>query len=744
MENTSPHSNNSAPNSSQSAFQSPEEQKIRPLSPQSLRIVPDIVRLFYTAYTNVPLYPMGSKVVTKVLDDLYQLLSDALSRDGELVFLNMKNRVVVNGQPLKERGLKIPFEEPFLKIFDHFNLQSLSVKSGLDKAEMTACLWLLSQDLSGGTTLADAFKNRGVLHIVADEVRYGILSNQSRQPDEEDVIALDFVVNKVLAWPSAENAAETLEIQSKEIAQTLTQLSEGVSYDPSQGKIDKDAQAKVVIGLLRKIGSQLLEKDPANWRRYQQGLAKVFFYLNNELRSKIFFGVKSPTDEDFIWRLAQEFSREDIVFIFCESYGGQEVSTEQLRNAVRRLLTKVVPGQEAALAVKESLLSAGLPPSEAKWIFEEGVFHALTTEEKIQKILGASLEDYIFMHKEFDIGAFADGLLKEKKEDALAAVLNRWKEHCRQSSAKVKQVLAWDVVRLVESLSDGDEAAGEILSDCAAEMMAEQSGEFSFQEFSRSLSDTLTKLIDAKKFKIASQIYRKFKDKEDSISVNKEIIHRIKQFFVSVFSQERLRFIAEEHIKGAGRGVNDSSALILIVAIAGDIVPVLLEAAVSDEATLKALGYFNVFMRRRVIGEALSEIVKEKGIEIVWPHFLTRLQSPKWFVIKNTTELIADIRDEKFVDLLEYPLKHNDVRVRRKAVFVLGKLGGGKSVFLLNRALENNIGEVQLDIISVLSRIGDVRSLDALKNVSGKGVPKAAQDAIEAIRLRLGGPEKKE
>src|SRR3989338_378053 len=81
------------------------------LTKESLHLIPDLIKYLYILYTNIPLYPAQSDMIKKPFEDLYGKFCDIFSQDKEVIFGNIKNVLVVNGQRLKEGELKRSLEE---------------------------------------------------------------------------------------------------------------------------------------------------------------------------------------------------------------------------------------------------------------------------------------------------------------------------------------------------------------------------------------------------------------------------------------------------------------------------------------------------------------------------------------------------------------------------------------------------------------------------------------------------------
>ena len=73
-------------------------------------------------------------------------------------------------------------------------------------------------------------------------------------------------------------------------------------------------------------------------------------------------------------------------------------------------------------------------------------------------------------------------------------------------------------------------------------------------------------------------------------------------------------------------------------------------------------------------------------------------------------------------------------------IFALGKIDGPQGVMILNGALRQNSGDVLLDIIAVLGRIGNDSSAEALKTISDKEIQQEINRSVNLIERRMKNP----
>ena len=75
----------------------------------NLQLIPEIIKLIYIVYVNMPLYPLGSDMVTRPIGELYEKLAFVLQREGKIIFSSMRDTLLVNGHRFKSGLIKKNF-----------------------------------------------------------------------------------------------------------------------------------------------------------------------------------------------------------------------------------------------------------------------------------------------------------------------------------------------------------------------------------------------------------------------------------------------------------------------------------------------------------------------------------------------------------------------------------------------------------------------------------------------------------
>jgi HEAT repeat protein len=105
--------------------------------------------------------------------------------------------------------------------------------------------------------------------------------------------------------------------------------------------------------------------------------------------------------------------------------------------------------------------------------------------------------------------------------------------------------------------------------------------------------------------------------------------------------------------------------------------------------------------KRRV---RLVEVIRGMG-DLAVPAMHASLASPKWYLVRNTLNILADLGDRDALQPAEACLEHPDGRVRRAAVRTVWKLGGPGADAALIAAFPKSDPETQAEIMFAFAQI---------------------------------------
>src|SRR3989338_3235850 len=579
----------------------------------NLQLIPEIIKLIYIVYVNMPLYPLGSDMVTRPIGELYEKLAFVLQREGKIIFSSMRDTLLVNGHRFKSGLIKKNFEEVFLKFFADLHLESLTFHKGLTKEELGVFAGLLARKKGAeDRDIVESLKKEGIQHITLDEIDYSVVLQYKKDriaaAGLQDNHIVNFIMNKIATSAQINEIVESLENDSKGVADVVTKLSESTLDNTAEG--GESLHAKSILELLLRLNVQLTQNDPANGQRYKNGLAKTFQNLKPALKSKIIFDAKTAEEEYMLEQWLGEFPDEEIIKFFVDAFKEHGISVDKIRGVVRRLSEKKEK-ESVFSSIEEKLAEYGLSPEDSRWIFEVKNFQELGLEEKIRKILGISCEEYVILRREIDIVSLVKEMIAADKTETIFEILNKWSLYYKEGPYKIKLQVAEDFSRVEKTLfSLRLNALLPRVLTIAAQMFVSADDTQLIPDI---LYDQLVRiywfLIEVGDIKPIVDFYKKLKNDMSLASTTEEDLRKFTRLQEKLFTSERLKYIVNEYIKKSNHGVVCADLIELMAGIGETVVAVLIDEAMVDEKTLKALGYCDAYLRRRLIGSGPAAII---------------------------------------------------------------------------------------------------------------------------------------
>jgi len=116
------------------------------------------------------------------------------------------------------------------------------------------------------------------------------------------------------------------------------------------------------------------------------------------------------------------------------------------------------------------------------------------------------------------------------------------------------------------------------------------------------------------------------------------------------------------------------------------------------------------------------------------PFLLEALQSPTWYVVRNTLNVLGDIGEREHVTAIGQRLQHSDPRVRRAAARTLGKIRGEEGEALLTSAIRDRDLETQNEVLLCLGSMKAQGSVSAICDlVKSRGEEKVRETALATL-----------
>jgi diguanylate cyclase (GGDEF)-like protein len=171
-----------------------EVEEERRLVPESLPLVPDVLRAFTKAVRNIQLYPPESKAVQQSVSEV-KAATDAVLSSNEWLHLSQEQRFLfANGQRLDVSEFSA-LSDAFRELLTKAELKGMTLRQGLTDDELAPLIDTLSKAKPESITQGywkQFAAERGLIHIELEQVRYSRVVRRKavagvRRPTTEEV-----------------------------------------------------------------------------------------------------------------------------------------------------------------------------------------------------------------------------------------------------------------------------------------------------------------------------------------------------------------------------------------------------------------------------------------------------------------------------------------------------------------------------------------------------------------------------
>lgn len=728
----------------QEIIEGAEAGKIAPLSKKNLELSANIIRQLYILNINTLLFPSGSSMVTEPMEDVFSKLSEIFVRDELLGFGQAKGTLVVNGQRLKEGQLKRMFEETFLNFLKSNHIDSIAFKRGLTKTEFSDFINILTHPPED-KPWAEELNSKGIRSIEVRDVSYADVSSSEKMQEREkleEAMLLDYLLAKISGSEKGFDSSAGAQSRADEISKVINQFAEksaeGSVKEKSLSK--EEIKATVMQKTFQNIGSLVLEKSPKEWNAHKKDLAKAILNLEPKLRREVLLGAK-PEDafkKDIIRELATEFPDDVVVDLLSGEIKEQKATNSRMRSLVERFLADEEQKSRLLPILKDRMSRLGVAKEDLPWILGEEPWKNFSLEEKVNKFLSMSAEDYINLEEEVELNSLIAEILNNNRQDLFNSILNKWKEFLKVESAQLRARIVRSFMRIIESIPVSRPELLIILFDIVFSLLTSEKQLDIYAALVNEIAKPLGYLIDSGNFAHAKIILGNLNKERLRVKDSKEDQKCIQELIGKIFTSDRLKLITAEFIKRIDNSSYYEDIKDFIMDIGEGMIRPLMDEAMIEDKVLSYLGYFGAYLRRRGIGEVLAALISRYGDKAVVAALKEKLDDKKWYVVKNAIELFMYLHDPALVKLLENDLRHPDVNVRKKVVFVLNKMPGTESTRLLTEALKDADTTICLNAIQALAKIREESVLAALKNSHHPDLEGELKRAIESVQKLLG------
>ncbi len=742
---------------------------------KAIDVVSDIIRLIYVSQINSSLYPKGSSMRTQPLADLIAKMKSIFEYVLVVSFSHFNEFLVINNRIYDKESLKETFKNAFIGLLRQNKIEKISFTPSLSVEELEDFLELFE------TSEKEGFKNKfhqeSFPNIKVEFISYeNYLSKRTKDREQlQDIMLLDYLLGKVPGEGLQDKMSilDKIQTHSQDIASALTQMADKVS---KQKGVDKDsARADILSDNFKKIAQHIFNKGEGAWDKYKKGLAKTILSLEPNLREEFFHKqlkeeqVKQDdivedevvsevseddvsaqedvsTDElrektqeeeprqDIIKALAGEFPEDVVLDLIKKEYKEGNNSPEQFKEIVSKFLPEDKEQKKALLdKIINTLKENGAKEEELKFLTQEESWPNLSFSEKIIDFLNMNADRYVYISKQYGFASVMEFALSSDTEQ-VKKILERLVYFIESDTPEAVNIAKQDLLALIDlvfTFKKG-EFLELLLNTFLSELHKEHNKEtisifinniekLTYVVFSMSAFDLFTKVINE---------LRKLINETDTLA---DIKANINLVLSHICSEEIIQRLIERLFNYVDNNEDYAQIAHVFVAIGKSAANKLIDEAMFEK-NINIVGYFGGYLRRKAVGNILNMMDKNEVMEFI----KDRLQNEKWFIVRNTIDLIMHIDNPEYISLLDIVKDNNDSRVRRKLLFVLGRFKSKQALDICYSLANDRDDAIAMGAIKLIASIGEKDSVEFLNNLSVKhSLRDEKNKAIEELKQRL-------
>ncbi len=659
------------------------------LAPESIRLVPHVLRAIMSAARNIKLYPPESRTIAAALGQVKVAIVDILEIDERLHLSQAQRVLLANGQRLDITGYNV-LVEAFLDILTRSELQGMVFFRGVTDSEIRALMITLG-DLKP-EAIDHGFWNNFVLerdlrHIELRQMRYSqvrrrrgriVAKHAIAEEKELDPAELAEVPQILRALQGAANNVKLYPLDSEQVSRSIEHLH------TSLGTILATSRTLTLSGV---DDSLLMNGAKVDTSGYEPVAASVLSLLDSVGLRSITFLANAPLNELFAFVDALREPPSD-----AESW-------DEL--AADKGLTSIAFNQrQYAVSMVQDLLSTVDVEFEDYESTDEA---AAEWAERLSEGPAEGLRDAL--------PRFGKEFLVKGEHKLLRRLLQRLYDDFQgvELRAREKTVLASRV--LLESLILGlQHKFTELSVDPMLTALSQESEPIVLQELASTLYNMAESAIQFADYQLASRILLEMKDRQRELSSvesgGDESLARLLERKLNATSQKLL----EDDLK-SGQPDRQQRAAQVVGSLGRSGIPLLIEVIKTERD----------FRARQLAASLLAEMGPQAGNQLKRALATEVVVEQRFRILEVIDTVTRDLRDE-----LAYCLGDSSPKIRRAAFRLFERLHEDSYIeLILPLARHEDLGVAK----------GAIRSLAHLRSA-------AAVDAIVAVLEETEDPKR--
>ncbi|MDP8260662.1 MAG: diguanylate cyclase [Candidatus Gygaella obscura] len=737
--------------------------------------VSDIVRLIYVSQINSSLYPKGSSMRTQPLADLISKLKNIFEYVLVVSFSHFNEFLVVNNRIYDNESLKGTFRNAFIGLLKQNKIEKISFFPSLSVEELENFLELFES--SEKEIFKNKFNQEEFANIKVEYLSYeNYLSKRTKDREQlQDIMLLDYLLGKVPGEGigGKMDILDKIQTHSQDIASALTKMADKVS---KQKGVDKDsARADILSDNFKKISQHIFNKGEGAWDKYKKGLANTILSLEPNLRDEVLHkqleedkknaalennqsasdtseeavsfdntdestgnlkkdALKDQPQQDIIKALAGEFPEDVVLDLIKKEYKDGDNSPEQFKEIVLKFLPEDNDQKKTLMdKISKLLKEEGASEEELKFLTQEEFWPKLGFSEKIIDFMNMASDRYVYISNKYGFNPVMEFALSSETGE-VKKILERLVYFIESDSLEAKKIAKQDLLSLIDLVFTYKKSEFlELLINTFIAELRKEHNEETTSIFINHIEKLTYVVFSMAAFDLFSKVINELKKLVAEDNTSEDMKANLSLVLSHICSDEIVQRLIERLFNYVDSNEDYSQIIQIFVAIGKQAANRLIDEAMFEK-NINVVGYFGGYLRRKAVGNILNMMDKNDVMEFI----KNRLQNEKWFIVRNTIDLIMHIDNPEYILLLGIVKDNNDSRVRRKLLFVLGRFKSKQALDICYSLANDRDDAIAMGSIKLIASIGDKDSLDFLNNLSVKhSLRDEKNKAIEELKERL-------
>ncbi|MBI4594822.1 MAG: HEAT repeat domain-containing protein [Candidatus Tectomicrobia bacterium] len=624
----------------------------------------EFIKQFYLALKQVQIYsvhhPNSQQSIKKAFDQLQM----AMVEKQEVTISILEGTLLIDDLPLDKTN------SIFTKVMQELQekgLESATIFQRVTSEEFRDFVNLIAaspDNLKKEGGIESALKKMNIQNFKVNVVKYGKLSPEKDRL--EDMIISNYFKGKITLSEEEEGkfAAELAE-NPERISALLSSTLENMDVAADTDKVAGQVQATKDV--IDKVTKTVLPGREGDWKKLKRGLAQVILGLNPLLQQRLLQSKEGRgSQQDGLSVLTGELTPDSIAEFIAKEYAQNRKTLDEVKEAINFLIPQARDNKELALTIEKKLIAGGMSQKSAKEVLRYALWKELSLEDKARRVLQSTILGKYEIKRVGEV--FQELLLAGQIRDA-QAVLNKFFQAVKHPSLEVRTEVA-DQVPTILRILDETSKEKKIFRQAYQFLLGATEQEKDsgvLMRLAGSLSTVANRLIGKGNYVDGIEIIKGLGNSQ-RIQYDARFQGEKHNIFQTDIILKLLAALSEK--KGEER-----ETIFQAVVQLGDLAIEPLLEALAQEKSMQ--------IRAKLIKTIAS--LGESAIDYLIP----RLNDGRWFVVRNVSTILGDIKSKKTVEPLINAAQHPDPRVRKEALIALSKIPTEKSSQCILNALED-------------------------------------------------------